>query len=183
MYKFHMTQTFKSEPREVLHEGLTDFEDMPKYMPNIKRIQVLSREKTDDTHENIIVRVFADVDSIPPIARPFMKSSDMNWKEYYTVDYERIVVDWKVETPQFTEFVDCRGTSHCKPHADGCELVIEGRMIIHTPPGTLLGSSVGRAVVTAIEPFIGKLVTANLKKYFFELSKALEKKKTAAAPA
>jgi hypothetical protein len=176
-----MSQIFRAEPREVLLEGLTDFEDMPQYMPNIERIQVLAREKTDDAHENISVRVFASVDSVPPIARPFMKPKDMNWKEFYTVDYENIVVDWRVETPQFTEFVDCRGTSYCKPHADGCELVIDGRMIIHTPPGTLLGGPVGRAVTAAIEPFIGKLVTLNMKKFFTELSKAMDKKKAVAA--
>lgn len=176
-----MAQIFNSDPREVLHEGLTDFEDMPKYMPNIERIQVLSREKTDDAHENISVRVFASVASVPQIARPFMRPKDMNWKEYYNVDYERLVVDWRVETPQFTEYVDCRGTSYCKPHAGGCELVIDGRMIIHTPPGTLLGSPLGRAVVAAIEPFVGKMVTLNMKKYFAELNKALEKKKTVAA--
>ena len=156
-----------------MDRSMVDFTEYAAFMPSVTRIDVLSREKRSDGREYITVQVFADM-QLPAIARAFVGRGDMHWKEYYVVDHEKLTADWKVETPVFTEFVDCKGTSWIEEHAGGARMVVKGVMTIDHQAWRGFGGDIARKVVAVIEPFVGKMVTANLKTYFQNIKKCME---------
>jgi hypothetical protein len=174
MYRFNLSETFQASPREVLQRSMVDFTDYVKFMPNVSRIQVLRRETGADGREHITIQVFASA-NMPAVMRPFMGGNDMDWKEHYVVDHEKLTADWQVETPVFTEYVDCRGTSWVEAHGGGAHLVITGAMTIDHKGWTGFGGNVARKLVEIIEPFIGRMVTKNLQSFFRSIKKEIEK--------
>lgn len=175
MFKFHSRDRFPCSAKDLLLRTMYHFDEYEKFAPNVTRVDVLSREKLDDEREKITVNVFADA-ALPPIARVFGQPTDMAWKEYYWVDLEKMVVDWKVETPVFTEYVDCRGTSSCRDtQGGGSELVINGDFEIRTPRIPGVPTPIVKTAIGVVEPFVGKMVTLNLKKYFENVRKHMER--------
>jgi len=173
MVRFNFRETFPSGPEEFIRRTMYDF-DYVKFVPNITRVEQLYRETLEDGREIIAVRVFAKAD-IPAAIRAVFKMSIMDWKEIYTVDMKNLSVDWRIETPMFTEYVECGGASNFKAVAGGCEMTVSGSMRIKTPPIKGVPAPVVEGVVRLIEPFIGNMVTMNLKKYFKSVRESLEK--------
>jgi hypothetical protein len=178
MFKFNFHERFPCSPRDIVMRTMYHFDEYEKFAPNVTRVEVLSREKLDDGREKVSVHVFAE-GALPPIAKVFAKSNDMDWKEYYWVDLEKLVVDWKVETPMFTEYVDCKGTSCGREAPGGSEIVIPGDFVISPPRIPGIPTALVQAAIGAMEPFIGKMVTFNLKKYFENVRKHVEKENKA----
>jgi hypothetical protein len=178
MYRFNLTETFPAPGRAVLERSMVDFRDYEKFMPNVSRIQVLSRDTKADGREHITIQVYADA-KIPAIARSFMGNDDLNWKESYVVDHGKLTADWQVETPVFTEYVDCKGTSWVEDYSGGSRLNITGTMTIDHKGWTGLGGGIARKVVEVIEPFIGRMVTRNLQTFFRSIKQEIEKENRA----
>jgi hypothetical protein len=150
-----------------------------KFAPNVTRVEVLSREPLDDGREKVAIRVYAKA-IFPAAVRTIFNISDMDWKETYIVDLKKNTVDWKVETPMFTEYVECGGVSSARAVPGGCEMAATGTMKIKIPPMKGIPEPVVRSVIGIIEPFIGNMVTMNLKKVFKSV-KAIMEKETAEA--
>lgn len=149
-----------------------DFTEYVKYAPNIVKIEILSREKIEEGVENVTVRVFAE-SWLPPIMRTFVKDTDMNWKEHYRIDMNKNAFDWKVETPIFSKFINCSGTTSCHAISSGCEMTISGNINIETSKMPGLPPPLARSLAGIVEPFIGKTVILNLKKYFENIRKSM----------
>ena len=178
MYKFHLTQDYRATPAAVVEYSMGRFEECAEYMPNVERIQILSRERTAPHIEKLNAEVFAE-SQIPKIAQPFMKKSDLHWKEFYTIDYEKNTVSWVVEPPVFPDAVECHGTSYFNVKGDGCEMVLEGMLDIGIPKQYRLTAKLFKPVISVVEPFVAKMVNSNLKKYFKALSDAMDREAAA----
>lgn len=178
MYRFNMSQKMPCTADELLNRSMRNFEEYAQFAPNVKKVDVLSRETAPDGREVIVVRVFAE-GWLPPGVSAIFKMKEVSWKECYTIDAraETKVVDWKIETPVFAEYVDCKGTSYCKDMAGGCEITIKGDMSIGLPPVKGIPGPLVSSLFTTIEPFIGKMVSVNLNKYFENVRKTMEKEK------
>lgn len=179
MFKFDFRETFPCTGREIIERSMYDFSEYPKFAPNVTRADVLKREMLPDGREHIELRVYAQ-GWLPPIARTMFKQEDMNWKELYWVDLEKMTCDWQVETPIFTKYIDCKGTSYAtnKP-GGGSEIVVTGTMTIGVPPIPGVPEALVRSIIGVVEPFIGKLVIVNLQKYFRAIKDCIVKEKRA----
>ena len=175
MYKFNMIEKFPCEPRALFERTMRNFDEYAEFSPDVKRVEELSREKLADGREKITIRVFANNIMPAPVRMMFKMSGEMDWKESYIVDMEKPSADWNVETPIFNEYVDCCGTSWFREVPGGCEIVITGAMKIEAPPIPGIPTSVVRGVIEMIEPFVGKMVTMNLQKYFKSIRACVEK--------
>lgn len=149
-----------------------DFSEYAKYAPNIVKIEVLSREPVAQGVENVTVRVYAE-SWLPPVMRPLVKDTDMNWKEHYRIDMNKNAFDWKVETPMFSKLINCSGTTSCRAIPGGCEMTISGSIDIETSKMPGIPPPLARSIAGVIEPFIGKMVLLNLKKYFENIKKSM----------
>ncbi len=177
MYDFQLSEKFPCSPNELFERTLYNFDEYEKYAPNVTRVEVISREPLPDGREFITAQIFARAAIPAPIRAVFNMSPEMSWKEYYNADAANRTVDWRVETPVFTEHVDCGGTSSVTGAARGCELRITGSMKINIDGVRGIPPSVARAVCVMLEPFIGNMVTLNLKKYFGACGRRWRKKR------
>jgi len=175
LYDFRLSERFPCQPGELFERTLHNFDEYEKYAPNVTRVEVISREPMADGREFITAQIFARAAIPAPIRAVFNMSPEMSWKEYYTADVANMTVDWRVETPVFTEHVDCGGTSSVTESAGGCELRVTGSMKINIDGVRGIPPAVARAVCGMLEPFIGNMVTLNLKKYFGAVRQAMEK--------
>ncbi len=175
MYGFNLSEKFPCSPDELFDRTLYNFDEYEKFAPNVTRVEVMSREPLADGREFITVQIFARAAIPAPIRAVFNMSPEMSWKEYYTADTANKTVDWRVETPMFTEHVNCGGTSSVTESPGGCRLLITGSMKINIDGVRGIPPSVARAVCGMVEPFIGNMVTLNLKKYFGAVRAAMEK--------
>ncbi len=176
MFKFDFKETFPCSPGEIMQRSMYNFDEYAKFAPNVTRVEVVSREKQPDGREYIVIRVFAK-GWLPPLVLKMFNQSEIFWHEHYWVDLQKLTVDWKVETPVFTKYVDCKGTSSCLPDPGGSMLVVTGDMKIGIPPIPGVPEPVVRATLSAVEPFIGRLVILNLQKYFRSISDCMKKEK------
>ena len=176
MYRFNMKEPLPCTAREVFERTLSNFDEYAKFTPNVTRAEVLSREKTGENREKITVRVFAE-GWLPPLARAIFNQKEVDWKEFYDVDKEKLTADWKVETPMFTEYIDCKGTSSCHDAPGGSEVIITGAMSIGLPPIKGVPVQLVRTIFSTIEPFIGKMVITNMKKYFYNIRRCMVEEK------
>lgn len=175
MYNFFFKETFPCGGEELIRRTMYDFSEYTKFAPNVTGIDIISREKQEDGREKIVVRVYVNV-SLPGPVKAVFNFTEMDWKEHYIVDLENKTVDWKVETPVFTEYVDCGGTSYSNElPGGGSELVIKGSMNVRTPPMKGVPPSVVKGIIAMIEPFIGNMVTYNLKNYFKSVKACIAK--------
>ena len=179
MVKFHMKESFPIPPREFIERTMYRFDEYEKFAPNVTHVDVLSQEKLPDGREEIVARVFAE-GWLPPMARAWFKQEDMNWKEHYIIDFEKLEVDFRIETPMFTEYVKCSGRNFVRAKAGGCEVLMDAEMNIGLFPIKGVPTAVVRGVLNVVEPFIGKLVNLNMKNYFTNVRKCMEKEKKGA---
>lgn len=182
MFTFFFRETFPVTADELLRRTLYDFSEYEKFSPDVTRVEELSRDVLPDGREKITIRVFAKA-SMPESVRILFKVKEMDWKEHYWVDVKTRVCDWEVETPMFQEYVDARGTSHCNDIEGGSEMVIKGSMTIRPMPVFGVPPSVVQSVIRVIEPFVGNMVSKNLKKYSKCVRECMEKEAAAARKA
>lgn len=180
MFKFFFREAFPVTADELLRRTLYDFSEYEKFSPDVNHVEELSRVTQPDGREIITIRVFARP-VFPQALRPFFRMSEMSWKERYIVDLKSKVVDWEVETPEFMEYIQCSGTSWCADLDGGSEMVITGKMIIEPPRIAGLSPAVVRRLIRILEPFIGNVVSYNLKKYFKSVRECMEKEAAIAA--
>jgi len=176
MIKLRFKESMPCTTQWFMEYSLSDFDDYARYAPNVTRVEVFSREALPDGRKKIVLTVYAE-GWLPPAVMAFFKQKEICWKEHYIVNEAAGVVDWRIETPVFNEYIDCGGTSNCRDTANGCDLTITGQMDIRTPKIKGIPDSVTRAVTGAVEPFVIKMVELNLKKYFSNLRADLLKKK------
>jgi hypothetical protein len=176
VFKFYFREKFPCTSREFIERTMYSFDEYVKFSPNVAKVDVLSREPLDDGREKVTIKVLAKA-VFPAPVRAVFNMGEMEWKEHYIVDFKSLTVDWQVETPVFTEYVDCKGTSKARDIPDGCEMEITGRMQVETPPIKGVPEPVVKAALNIIEPFIGQMVSMNLKKYFKSVRECFEKEK------
>lgn len=173
MFRFNFREKFPIPAKKLLERTMR-FDEYSKFAPNVTRVEVLSKETFPDGREKTEARLFVNV-AFPAPVRALLKLDDLNWKETYIINWEKLALDFDVESPVFTEYVDSGGNSCVRDCGAGCEMVINGRLNIETPLMKGVPEPVVRAAVGIVEPFIGQLVTINTRKYFKNLREALEK--------
>jgi hypothetical protein len=179
VYRFNLRERFPCGPGEFIRRTMSEFDEYIKFAPNLKRLEVLSREPIGDEREKVTIRVYAKA-IFPAQVQALFKMSDMDWKQHYIVDLKKNEVNWQVETPIFTEYVECSGTSYVRDVSGGCEMSGTGTMNIGAPPMKGIPVKVVHAGVAIIEPFIGNMIAQNLKKYFKSIRDNMEREAASA---
>lgn len=173
MFKFHMRENFPIPPREFIERTMYRFDEYEKFAPNVKHVDVLSQETLPDGRKEIVVRVYTQ-GWLPPKAQAWFRKEDLKWKEHYIIDFEKLTVEFNVETPIFTKYIDCIGTTSVRTVAGGCQMMLNGSMNIGVFPVKGVLPSVVRSVLKVVEPLVGSLVNLNMKNYFNNVRKCME---------
>lgn len=138
--------------------------DLVEHLPNVESIEVLSRKEVGDRIELVNVWTAAKTE-IPSLLRPFVKPDMMKWTDYASWSEADRRCEYRIELGFLKAAVKCRGVNSMKSTPEGHTAVtIEGTIEVDAKqiPGVpkMMASKVG----SAVEGFIVKTITPNLKK-------------------
>lgn len=177
MYKFKFTEAFPCSAKETYDATTSNFEPLVKYIPNVTKIKITQEEKLENGGKRMIVKFHGD-GAIPAIAKAVIKPDMLRWEEELICDPEELTIKWSVKTEHFTEFVNCGGLTRNVRKGDSSEVVLEGYLDITLSHLPGLPDGLVKKAVQMVEPFIGKLIAPNLRKFYQAVKKnmAAEKK-------
>lgn len=151
--------------------------ELAAFMPNIERIEVESRDESEDGVVRMLNVWQAASSEIPALARPFIDAGKVTWKDHATwLDGDKLC-RWTLEMGFMTDRIDCKGTTSY--HAigdDKTELRIKGTLNLDLK-GLMPRLMLGKATST-VEGFVGKTIGPNFQKTADALTRYLDAKKT-----
>lgn len=161
-----------SSPREIVFKTFRDdLDDLDEYLPDIESIITESREELDDDCERIVRVWKARNDEIPKIARKFIKPEMLQWTDDATWDSTDYSCKWEMEVGFLTDAITAKGVNRYTEKDGTTGIVIDGVLEVDATkiPGVprLLAGKVGKAV----EKFVVKMITPNLK----DVNRGMEK--------
>lgn len=162
-------------PRDVVFRTYRDdLIHCVEYLPNIRRIEVKSREEEGDT--TTLVNVWHGGGEIPAAARVVLSESMLSWTDYASWRQADFTCDWRIETHSFKEAVDCRGSNRFIEVEGGTQLEIRGNLEINASKIKGVPKLLSKSVSKTVTEFLIKKITPNLIEVTEGLRRYLEKK-------
>lgn len=160
-----------SYDRDTVYEIFRDkLVELLPYLPTVKDIERTSYEEDGDD-VNIVNIWYAADDEIPTIAQKFISPDMMRWTDTANWHNDEFSVNWDMEVGFLQEAISCSGKTTYKVEGDTTEVHILGELIVDAKkiPGVprLIAGRVGGA----IEKFVIKMITPNMK----EVNRGVEK--------
>ncbi len=171
MYNIAIKEKFSCPPAELFSKAAVDYEGAEKFMPNIEKIDILSKETLEDGVEKITARFHAR-SVIPEIARPLLKPEMLTWMEEIWCDSKNLTIKWNVISDYMPDNVHCGGETRISEHDGGSLLEISG--VLDIKPAPLFGAPefIVKKVIEVVEPFIGGMIRQNVRRYFIKVLSA-----------
>lgn len=149
--------------RATVYEVFRDkMGEVKQYLPTVKDIICESYDRDGDTVHIVNTWIAADED-IPAVASKFIKPEMLQWVDTATWHDDEHSVDWVMEVGFMSDAIDCSGTTYYRENGDKTEVNITGELRVDAGkiPGVprLLAGKVG----SAVEAFVVKMITPNLK--------------------
>lgn len=164
------TQVTLPFPRPLVYQAYRDhLLDIAPYLPNVREIEVKSREEQNlGLH---LVLVWHGGGEIPLAARALLSDAMLSWTDVTHWHDTEFVTDWQIQTHAFTEAVQCLGKNifidrynQTLIQSQGC-LAIDSHKIKGVP-GFLAGM-----IAQAVEDYLGQKIEPN----FLQLAGAVER--------
>ena len=165
MHKIKMSQPYPCSAEKAYDISVDDYEGAEEYLPNIQSMETLDVRMTEDGHEIRTFR-FRARSPIPKVAQSIFKPEMLQWDQELTLFPERLHLDWKVMPHYYTEYIHCYGGTDFRDN--GKKSVVEVRGVLRLDPMPIPGipEAVVLQVIKVVEPFIGALITPNLRKFY-----------------
>jgi hypothetical protein len=158
-------------PREAVYKINRDkLVELVDYLPNVRKIEVTSREEKDGKIK--LVNVWHGGGDIPAAVRGFLSEGMLSWTDYAEWEQASWTVKWKSESHSFKNAVDSRGHNEFIQLGTTRSMVrIIGKIDVDATKVSgvprLLAGKIGKM----IESFLIKQVQDNLK----EIGKGVER--------
>ena len=171
MAKINVKDTV-DHPRKLVYETFRDdLIELVPHLPDIKDIEVEDRERIDDDTLKVVNLWKAKDEEVPTIARKFIKPEMLQWTDHATWHDDEWTCDWNMEVGFLTEAITAKGTNTYTERDGSTQITIDGVLEVDAKkipgvPGMLAGR-VGKAV----ENFVVKMITPNLK----DVNRGMEK--------
>lgn len=168
-------------PRPVVFAAYRDeLVALVDYLPNVRKIEVLSRVEHDGVVE--LHNVWHGGGDIPAAARAFLSEAMLSWDDYARWDARKWSCAWRIKTRSFTEAVRCDGENRFVETDDGgTRLEIHGTLTIDGAKVTGVPRFLAGKVAGTVESVLAEKIRPNLLETASSLRKHLEAKARAAA--
>ena len=165
-------------PTELVFTTLRDrLTDIVPYMPNIDRVEIVSREDADDQKTKLVRHWYAKGE-IPKMVRTMIKPEMLRWKDVALWDPADYTCAWSLETFFFTENIRCKGLNYYRSHGENnTSIEITGDLTIDLSNISSIPKLLRKKVGEQATKFIIKLVSPNLKNLNAGLSEFLASEK------
>lgn len=150
--------------------------DLADHLPNVTRIEMLSRESPAPGVVKLVNRWHADGE-VPAVAQRFISKEMVHWTERVSWDDNTWVCTWEIEPAFFTEFVTVRGATEYVDVGDGrCEIHIQGELKVDVSGMRGVPRLLAGRVSKAIEGFIGALILPNMQRLNRSVDRVLDQR-------
>ncbi len=161
------------------HVYATYRDELPQfteYLPNVRAIEVKSREQGDDGVVKLL-NVWHGGGDIPVALRKLLDEKVLSWDDHATWDQAAWTVAWDIRTHAFTEAVSCHGKNSFIELSGGrTRLEIHGDISIDIKKVKGIPSMLAGTIGKTVESFLVKQITANLTSVSDALSRYLKEK-------
>lgn len=141
--------------------------ELTEYLPNIRRIRVVSREEAGDLVH--LVNEWTGGGDIPKAALAVLKESMLRWTDYATWKAATHTVEWRTEVGAFPGVVKSSGVNRFVEVPEGTRLEIRGSLVCDSAklPG------VPRLLSGGINPVVEKFLVAQVSVNSVEVAKGV----------
>ncbi len=162
-------------PRPMVFAAYRDeLTSLLKYLPNVRKIEVLSREERDGIVT--LHNVWHGGGEIPAAARAFLSEAMLTWDDHARWDEARWACNWRIATRSFTEAVRCEGENRFSEVEGGTRLEIRGVLSIDGSKVRGVPRLLAGKVASTVESFLADKIRPNLVETAASLRKHLESK-------
>ncbi len=167
-----------SFPRDIVFSSYRDkLVELVDYLPNIRRIEVKSREDKDGVVH--MVNEWHGGGEIPATARMVLSESMLSWTDYAEWNADSWTCKWRIETHSFKDAVDCQGENRFIEIDGGTRLEIRGKLLIDAKKVKGVPKLLSKSVSKTVEDFLVKKITPNLIEVSDGLRRYLERQQKA----
>lgn len=150
-------------PRQRVFEVMRDhMPELAEFMPNVERIEVLSREEIGEGELKLTNLWKAANAEVPKAARAFVDPKRMSWMDHAHWTTEGWICRWRLEMSFMKERIRCEGSTEYRAQGEHCEMHISGNLDLDLK-GLMPGFMV-KKVGPSIEGFVVQLVQPNFQK-------------------
>lgn len=155
-----------AQPADVVYPLVRDqMELIVPYMPDIERIDVISRDDQGNGRISIVNQWFSKPSNIPSVMQKFVKPELFSWKDYARWNNESYSVDYELESPIANDLYDAKGTNSFGPHPtlEGQTLIrIQCNLTIYPERMPGVPRFLAKKVQPAVESVIRRTLEPNL---------------------
>ncbi len=158
-------------------------DELPKfteYLPNVRRIEVLSRSEEPDAIQ--IVNVWYGGGEVSAAARAVLSEAMLSWKDFASWKQADWACEWHIETRSFTQAVTCAGLTQFLEAEEGTLIKIEGKIGIDAGQITGVPKLLQHRVSVAIEEYLTKKIIPNVVEANQGLVRFLQKQERLSEP-
>ena len=140
-----------------------EIQALVQYLPNIDKIDVVSREENNGvvTFEN---HWYASASDIPKVAQAFVKPEMMKWIDRASWNLNDKTCNWEIETFFMKEAVSCKGLNTFSEAGDGAmTLRIQGDLELNVKKVPGIPTLLAGTIRPQLEKFIIAMITPNFE--------------------
>lgn len=154
-----------NQPPDIVYPLVRDEMDkIVPFLPDIDRIEIISRELRDDGRISLINQWHAHQNSVPAIARKFVKPEMFSWKDYALWDDDNYSVDFRLESLIANDLFDAQGTNYFGPTDEEGKTLLRVQCDITLYPERFPGipKFLARKIQPTVEAILKKMIGPNL---------------------
>jgi hypothetical protein len=163
-------------PRDLVYTTYRDkLIDLVPYMPNVRRIEIKSRQQEGDlTH---FVNEWHGGGEIPQAARALLSEDLLSWVDRATWNETKFTTNWRIETHAFTEAVFCAGKNRFIESDGGTTIESLGELTIDPKKIKGMLPMLTGMVAQLVEDVLSKRIEPNLLQMGEGVQRYLEENK------
>ena len=162
--EFSTTDRIEYPIGRVFSSQRDELSKLAEFLPSIDSIVVQSREEENGVVQMVNIWTAAKTD-IPRLIRPFVKRSMLKWVDRAVWYEDEHVCRWEIELGFLKDAIQARGENRMEEVEGGqTEVTIAGDITVDAKKIPGVPKFVAKMVGSAVERFVVRMVTPNLKK-------------------
>jgi hypothetical protein len=150
-------------PRPVVFAVYRDeLASLVHYLPNVRGVEVASRDVDRGRGIVKIVNVWHGGGEIPKVARSVLREAMLSWTDRATWDEAAFTCDWTIETHAFTDAVSCKGRHRFVDEGDATRLETRGELVVDAGKVGAVPRLLAGRVSRLVEEFLAAKIEPNL---------------------
>jgi hypothetical protein len=162
--EFSTTDVIEYPVETVFQTHRDHLPELVDFLPNVEKIEVESREDLEGRVDLVNIWTAARSE-VPTLVRPFVKPHMLTWIDRASWLESDHTCRWDIELGFLKAAIRCKGENKMRSNDDGhTEVTIAGQIEVDAKKIPGVPRFMAKKVGAAVEKFVVKTITPNLKK-------------------